>query len=129
MTPLAQEWVEAADEDLQAARLLLDHGGPNTTVCFHTQQAAEKLLKAFLQENGVAPPHTHDLESLQSRCQALDPSLAALLPVVQELTTYYMNTRYPPGIVPRTGQQARNSFLRAEEVHQAIMNLLAPPQP
>jgi HEPN domain-containing protein len=41
----ARGWFLKAESDLTAARRLLDTEGPYDTVCFHAQQAVEKLLK------------------------------------------------------------------------------------
>ena len=39
--------------------------------CFHAQQAAEKLLKAYLIWREVDFPFTHNLSTLLLRCQGL----------------------------------------------------------
>ena len=41
-------WEARAEDDLAAASVLLEHGGPYSTVCFLSQQLAEKYLKAYL---------------------------------------------------------------------------------
>ena len=44
-----RQWLLKAEEDLNAAKSLITHGASFlSTVCFHSQQAAEKYLKAFL---------------------------------------------------------------------------------
>ncbi len=50
------------DNNLAAARI------PWDTICFHAQQAAEKLLKAFLIYHGRDVVRTHDLIALLARC-------------------------------------------------------------
>jgi len=50
-----------ANNDLAAARIGLDHDAPLDTVCFHVQQAAEKLLKAALAGKDLDYPFTHEL--------------------------------------------------------------------
>jgi HEPN domain-containing protein len=43
-------------------------------VCFHCQHAAEKYLKALLQEGGLVVPRTHDLVNCStSSCRATRP--------------------------------------------------------
>jgi HEPN domain-containing protein len=43
------EWVEYAEEDWRSAKKLLRGSRPSTTnSCFHSQQSAEKYLKALL---------------------------------------------------------------------------------
>ncbi len=46
-TKLAELWLSYALDDLQSARVLLNEKIFNM-VCFHSQQAVEKLFKAFI---------------------------------------------------------------------------------
>ncbi|SRR6266545_6275408 len=60
------KWVRKAEEDMEGARELGARKPPlRDLVCFHCQQAAEKYLKALLQELGAVVPKTHELEELQ----------------------------------------------------------------
>ena len=53
MPPEVNNWFEFAREDLQMARLAIREGLYNQ-VCFHAQQAVEKMLKGLLAlENGI----------------------------------------------------------------------------
>ena len=56
---LARQLLRKADNDLEAGRIGLAHGAPLDTICFHIQQAAEKLLKAALAAQGVEYPFTY----------------------------------------------------------------------
>jgi HEPN domain-containing protein len=47
-------------------------------VCFHCQQAAEKYLKALLQEKGAAVLKTHDLEDILDLLRPYDHTLTPL---------------------------------------------------
>jgi len=53
---LAAQLLRKACNDLAAARIGLEHGAPLDTVCFHVQQAAEKMLKAALAAKDVDYP-------------------------------------------------------------------------
>ena len=47
-----QEWVNVAENDLKSAyKLLFENDPVRDTACFHCQQAAEKILKAYLFKN------------------------------------------------------------------------------
>ena len=50
----SRDWMEKAAIDLRAARALLDASIASSAL-FHCQQAAEKYLKALLQELGLVP--------------------------------------------------------------------------
>jgi HEPN domain-containing protein len=124
MNPLTQEWLDAAEEDLNAAQVLLAHGGLCGTVCFHCQQAAEKFLKAFLQEQGVTPPRMHDLPQLLAQCETHSPTLNVLRQAAQRLDIYYLPPRYPPVRPTLTGQEAQEAVTLAEQVRDTIKNAL-----
>ena len=67
----AAQWLEEAAKDRNAARALLEVE-PSRSV-FHSQQAAEKALKAFLTFHQIPFRRTHDLTDLGSQCAAVDP--------------------------------------------------------
>ena len=69
MKPLTSEWVEKAEGDFAtASREIRVRKSPNyDAVCFHTQQCAEKYLKAFLQEAEIPFGKTHHLIALLAR--------------------------------------------------------------
>ncbi|MBW1694006.1 MAG: HEPN domain-containing protein [Deltaproteobacteria bacterium] len=46
-TKLTELWLQYASDDLRSASVLLKEGIYNM-VCFHSQQAAEKLFKSFI---------------------------------------------------------------------------------
>jgi HEPN domain-containing protein len=93
---IGKQWVAKADNDLlNADNNLSAERIPLDTVCFHCQQAAEKLLKAFLAANGQAPPHTHDLLYLLELVLAIDETAEQLHDDLLILTPYAIEVRYP----------------------------------
>ena len=76
MNELTAERIAKAEGDhATAARELRARLSPNyDAVCFHAQQAAEKYLKAFLQEHEVDFPKTHNLIELLELCLPVDPT-------------------------------------------------------
>jgi HEPN domain-containing protein len=89
----AVKWLWQAAKDQTAAHVLLE-AEPSRSV-FHSQQAAEKALKAFLTLQQIAFRKTHDLTDLGSQCAAVDPSLEPALRAAEELTDYASAFRYP----------------------------------
>lgn len=116
-------WLDFADRDLQAARLLVDSEYVSNVVLFHAQQCVEKCLKAPLEENGVLVPHIHSVVKLNSlvmeeagRSLNLDEDELDLVDAV------YIDTRYPSGLglLPSgfpTREVARQILGIAERVH------------
>ena len=61
----ARMLVEAATRDIEALRVMRQSGGlPDEIYGFHVQQAAEKLLKAWIALLGDSYPLTHSIETL-----------------------------------------------------------------
>jgi len=63
--------------------------------CFHCQQAAEKYLKALLQELGLAVPHIHDLAALLAPLLGHHAKLKSLRRCLLSLGRYAVEYRYP----------------------------------
>lgn len=72
-------WLRKAEHDvLNIENNLAAKEIPWDTICFHAQQAAEKLLKAFLIAQGQDIQRTHDLVAILSECVKISPGLAHL---------------------------------------------------
>lgn len=81
------------------AELALEAGIYNQ-VCFHSQQCAEKAVKALLLLQGKTLPRTHLLGDLLN---LLNPNPFAAGLDIQLLDRFYIPTRYPdalPGSLP-----------------------------
>ena len=62
-------WVDYAEEDFKASKILMRKSKPLTgPSCFHSQQCAEKYLKAMLIYKNVEFPKTQDLLALDTLC-------------------------------------------------------------
>ena len=117
------EWIAKAENDLlNIENNLAAERVPWDSVCFHAQQAAEKLLKAFLVERGEMPTKTHDLLFLLRLCMRHDPALSRLKEDCRGLNGYDATARYP-GIVTEE-REARRTFEAARRVRSAILERL-----
>src|SRR5215207_1548282 len=98
-------WVRLAEGDLAMARLGLgsDTFDVYELVGFHAQQAAEKLVKAYLARNAVEFEDQHDIDYLQRLVRRVDAALAAKIDPAAALNRYAVGTRYPGryGLVTR----------------------------
>lgn len=93
---IARQWVAKARNDLlDADNNLASAHIPADTVCFHCQQAAEKLLKAALAAQGVPPPRTHVLMMLADQLADSFPTVERLGDDLAILTPYAVAARYP----------------------------------
>jgi HEPN domain-containing protein len=97
MRAIASEWVEKAEDDFYSAELLLhagEHPLPGNS-CFHSQQSAEKYLKAFLVEHEIDFPRTHQLMVLVELCAGIDAAFLENSQLFRRLESYAVAVRYP----------------------------------
>lgn len=106
-------WIRKAQDDLSGAKVLAAGPEPQKDlVCFHCQQAAEKYLKALLQDFGVIVPKTHDLGDLLKLLLPHDATLKSLRRSVESLTRFAVEYRYPD---KRANTREMQSALRVAE--------------
>jgi HEPN domain-containing protein len=120
---LVDGWLAKADSDLAAGQRLLPDG-PFDVVCFHAQQAIEKLLKALLAFYDQPPPRTHDLEELQRILLAIraNTDLAAL--DLFEASDYAVMARYDLQFWPDE-ETATDALTLAKTVKRIVVAALA----
>lgn len=124
MNQLTSEWVEKAEGDLATAqRELRARNRPNyDAACFHAQQAAEKYLKATLQEAEKEIPRIHHLSELAALCLEIDATYAILEPDLRSLDGYAVRTRYPGQSAAK--EEARSALKIARNICQFVRNKL-----
>ncbi|MCB1157523.1 MAG: HEPN domain-containing protein [Leptospiraceae bacterium] len=65
---LVQAWLMKADKDLLTAKRELSFEDPVVeSVCFHSQQAVEKYIKAYLVYKDISFSKTHDIGKYYQR--------------------------------------------------------------
>jgi HEPN domain-containing protein len=120
-----RQWLLRAEEDLNAARSLITYEASFLgTVCFHSQQAAEKYLKAFLTYHQVEFPKTHDIDELLDMIAPIDSKLSESLRDVIILTNYGVDVRYPGDFPNVTSGDAQQAIQMAEKVRRLVLELL-----
>jgi HEPN domain-containing protein len=75
-------------------------------VSFHSQQSAEKFLKAILNERGLPIPKIHDLDDLLSLLLPNSPVLRRLRRGLVFLSDFAVETRYPGSHTTKRQAQA-----------------------
>ncbi|MCL2062904.1 MAG: HEPN domain-containing protein [Candidatus Cloacimonetes bacterium] len=87
--------INVAKKDLRLAKLAASEDDPYVEgVCFHCQQCAEKVLKAYLIYNGIKYKFIHDLKMLLQECEKIDNTLSGFETHCQILTGYSTDMRY-----------------------------------
>jgi len=111
-----QAWLEKAKQDLKSAKWLLSSPEPlYNAVGFHSQQAAEKLLKAYLTWHDEPFEKTHSLVALVGKCLQFDQDLQELRMASVTLTPFAVTFRYP-GELPELTFDANKAYVLAEEM-------------
>lgn len=125
---LSREWAERAEEDYQAALALSKKRKPSflNSVCFHSQQAAEKYFKSYLALKSVPFPKTHDLVLLKNLCakESGDYELVTDLAII--LNPYAVEFRYPGERATRT--DVRRALGACREIREFLHRKLQYPK-
>lgn len=123
MKRTTREWVGKAEDDYQLAAEGSRLSRPfHDQVCFHCQQAAEKYLKAVLEQLGLSVPKTHDLERLLGALLPHHPTLRPLRRGLAFLTNFSVAIRYPGERAFK--RQAVSALRWAGKVRSACRSLL-----
>ena len=114
-----QAWIEKARTDARAADHALTAKPPLRDIAlFHYQQAAEKIIKAFLCFHKAEIPKTHSIADLGYRAAQLDSTLEPVLRTAAVLSAYATAFRYP-------GEVDEPEELDVKEAQEALAPLLS----
>lgn len=122
---LVRQWIERSKADLHGAEVAL-LGKPLITehVCFHSQQAVEKALKAFLVYHQVEFAWTHQIGLLLELCAKQDDLFTRFVATAVPLTQYAVRFRYPFFGASPSLEQARAALDTARQVFQFVAERL-----
>ncbi len=91
----AKEWLRRAKSNYKRALLPKTEGIYWEDMCFDTQQASEKALKALFIVYGKKFPYTHDIGELIAELEGFIDDVPEAVRNASELTDYAVATRYP----------------------------------
>jgi HEPN domain-containing protein len=120
------EWLRLARMDIATSRHMFDtyYPKPLEVICFHAQQAAEKMLKCYLISQCIEVPKTHDLQVLCDMCIERHERFNEIYDAAVLLTRYAVIPRYPAEIeIIET--DAVDALLHAETVMGFVDAVLA----
>ncbi|MEI8096472.1 MAG: HEPN domain-containing protein [Spirochaetales bacterium] len=118
------EWLALAHQDLSSAQFLLGmRPSPVEVICFHCQQAAEKLLKAVLAKATASIPKTHDLLVLLDLVCEVDPKFKILEAPLTDLNDFSVVVRYPAHVMLEE-MDATKALADAESVKTVVLALV-----
>ena len=114
------KWLKKAEEDLVVAE---DELGKIPWVsAFHSQQAAEKALKALITALGKQPPKTHSIEHLLLLIEESGIDISDVREATS-LSDYAVEARYP-GLEEPTPEDAKEALRIARETLEWVQRKL-----
>jgi HEPN domain-containing protein len=116
-----RDWFLKAASDLKIATREMQAVDPaSDAVCFHFQQAVEKILKAWLAWRDVPPKPVHNIEVLLSLCEETDPEFATLRRA-ELLTAYAVEIRYPDNAYFPTTEEMQEAAGIAKQIREFVL--------
>jgi HEPN domain-containing protein len=119
-------WLEYANDDLKTAQIifLLSSNIPYRIIAYHSQQSAEKFIKAFLVFHSIDFPYTHNISALIELCEPI-VDLNKKLKSAKGLSKYAVAMKYPNEYLKITKGEAKKSIEIAAKVKDEIISLLS----
>jgi HEPN domain-containing protein len=120
-------WIKKAHDDLKWTeanmREKIFYGA-----CFTSQQAVEKILKAFLLYKIGKFDKVHDLVSLIDKCIEIDSNFNSFRKPIAKLSFYYIQSRYPDisEIDIFSKEEAENAFVIAKKIVEFTVTKILP---
>ena len=120
-----KKWIHFAQMDFDSAVALAEKFRPPLEiVCYHCQQAAEKILKAFIIAKTNTLTKTHVLVDLLNACTQYSTGFDKFKKSCIKLTSYITLTRYPSNI-ELTEQAMKQALKDAQDVLEFTKSKLA----
>lgn len=96
----AIRWLRQAEHDLKVAEHNMS-AGFYSDVCFMSEQASQKALKAYLiHRTGRSPWGEHSIQVLARRCAEFNGKFREIARLGGILDRLYIPTRYPDALAP-----------------------------
>ncbi len=122
-----KRWLIKAINDYKSAQKLLSQPEEEIitdTACFHCQQAVEKMLKVFLLNYNIEFGKTHSIEYLIKLCSKIDKEFEKLYEIIEGLTEYAIDVRYPDEFYIPSIEEAKEAFDTATKVKEFVLRKL-----
>ena len=114
-----KDWIVKVADDIRWAEHGYD-GKFYEQVCFISQQIIEKTFKAFMLFHKRPLRKIHDLASLLENCVQIDSSFSDFQGACDQITQYYVETRYPGVRIAVDGKDASEALEKAKEIFNFV---------
>ena len=125
MDEYLRNWLFKALEDFRLAKQGLSFPEEEVAtgpVCLLSQQAVEKLLKAYLVFKGRDFERSHDLDYLAKLCSEFEPDFKQFN--FKKLSFYAVELRYPDEFYIPSVQEAKEALQTASQVKEMVFKKL-----
>ena len=114
-----EQWLLSAEEDYDSA-IVLFNGKLNSPSIFHTQECAEKALKAFLAYKNMIIPKSHNLDELCLKCCELDQVFDTIYMNAIDLNGFDVRFRYPGTVLDPSVKDVQNAIIDSELIFDFV---------
>ncbi|KKQ33547.1 MAG: HEPN-type nucleotidyltransferase, antibiotic resistance related protein [candidate division TM6 bacterium GW2011_GWF2_37_49] len=121
------DWLRVAKEDFLAAKGLIKIDLYSASV-YHSQQSAEKTLKAYLVFKKHPLVKTHDLIQLLEICMSFDAEFRNKFDAVDFLNPFASKFRYPTEFNLPEIKDAELAAKHAESIMRFVLKKIAEPE-
>ncbi len=123
---LVRSWLEKAEHDKGIAETLLCQNSQYTDgICFHCQQAAEKIVKACLIFFKINFKKSHNLVYLLDLLGSVEIIKDSMYEHAESLEAYAVEVRYPDAMAMPSLNDATEAFKSLKLIEQEIMEILS----
>lgn len=120
-----EAWLVKAESDLKSAIKLMEGNIPiPDTAIYHTQQCAEKALKAYLSYKQQPIQKTHDIERLTELCSGIDKGFNGLLDNAKDLMPYDTAFRYPDIFLEPDIEDVMDAIKKAKRILDYVKDMI-----
>ncbi len=124
---LHENWLSVARNGLKSSKILSEGPDPvPDTAIYHTQQCAEKSLKAYLAFKQHSIEKTHDLVFLVDLCSGYDSDFKDLTDDAETLNPYSTLFRYPDLALEPEMEDVKEAVQLAEKFLKFVEKKISP---
>lgn len=128
MKEIADQWLNAAQDDLLVLGRIAPDEHLTHMVAFHAQQCIEKALKAIIEEHALGHIRTHNLARLFEIVRP-HATFDVDIVLIEKMDKLYIDARYPGelGLLPDgkpTVADARQFYECARSIHDRVKRTL-----
>ena len=119
------EWVKKAENDWKVVKILVaSKDPPPDGITFHSQQTAEKYLKAFLVSKNIPPEKTHNLLKLLNDVEQFEPGANVLKDSAGLLNRFSVEPRYPGDFADPPEEEVKEAVESARRIRYFFRKVL-----